>query len=425
MKMKKYEKYKSTGVDWISNIPSDWRIERNKNIFCEISKLSKTGKETLLTVSHITGVTPRSEKNVNMFFAETMEGYKVCKEGDLIINTMWAWMGALGTSRYQGICSPAYNVYRSINGIDFQHQYFDSLFRTPNFVKEMTRLSKGIVESRLRLYPKDFFRIQTPLPPLKDQIVICNYLDKKSSAIDRKVSLLEQKITHYQQLRKSLINETVCRGLDKNVKLKDTDIEWIGMIPEHWAVKRFKSFAQTVKGKNLDFSDFYFEKSLPNLSLEYLRNDEVAFPSYCYSASKSSLVNEDDYIIVWDGAGVGEILKGKKGYLSSTIAKIVVNPKLVNPKYFFHLRDRVEYTLKQIPAGMGIPHLNPFVLNNFPCPYPPLAEQNEIATYLDEKTQKIDLIITNITTQIATLKELRKTLINDVVTGKLKVTTDN
>jgi type I restriction enzyme S subunit len=265
-----------------------------------------------------------------------------------------------------------------------------------------------------------FLRLQCP--PIPDQTAIASYLDLKTSAIDRKVALLEQKIIHYQQLRKSLINETVCRGLDKNAKLKDSGIEWIGMIPEHWEVRRFKSFAQTIKGKNLDFSDVYFEKSLPNLSLEYLRNDEVVFQTYCYSSSKSLLVNEDDYIIVWDGAGVGEILNGKKGYLSSTIAKIVVNAKLMAPKYFFHLRDKIEYTLKQIPAGMGIPHLNPFVLNNFPCPFPPLTEQTAIAVYLDEKTQKIDSIVSNIKSQIETLKELRKTLINDVVTGKIKVT---
>ncbi len=419
--MIRYDKYKDSGVDWLGSVPEHWSINRNKNVFREISKLSKNGDETLLTVSHITGVTPRSEKNVNMFFAETMEGYKICQEGDLVINTMWAWMGALGTSRYHGICSPAYNVYRNINGVDYSHQYFDYLFRTPNFVVEMTRLSKGIVESRLRLYPKDFFRIQTALPSLHEQTAIATYLDSKISTIDRKVSLLEQKTTHYQQLRKRLINETVCRGLNKNVKLKDSEIEWIGEIPEHWGVKRFKSFAQTIKGKNLEFFDEPFENSLPNLSLEFLRNDEVVFPTYCYSPSKSILVNEEDYIIVWDGAGVGEILNGKKGYLSSTIAKIVVNPKLVYPKYLFHLRDNIEYTLKQIPAGMGIPHLNPFVLNNFPCPSPPMDEQVAIANYLDEKTQKIDSIVSNIKTQIGTLKELRKTLINDVVTGKIKV----
>jgi type I restriction enzyme S subunit len=130
---------KDSGVEWIGEVPEHWEVVRNKQIFQERSILSSTGKETLLTVSHITGVTPRSEKNVNMFMAETMEGYKICHQGDLIINTMWAWMGALGTSKYFGICSPAYNVYMPVNNVPYDYRYFDYLYRTPNAVVEMTR----------------------------------------------------------------------------------------------------------------------------------------------------------------------------------------------------------------------------------------------------------------------------------------------
>src|SRR3972149_10918325 len=93
----KYDSYKDSGVNWLGKVPADWNVVRNKEIFKERDSLSVTGEETLLTVSHITGVTPRSEKNVNMFLAESNEGYKICHKGDLVINTMWAWMGALGT----------------------------------------------------------------------------------------------------------------------------------------------------------------------------------------------------------------------------------------------------------------------------------------------------------------------------------------
>jgi len=106
---------KDSGVEWIGKIPIHWELARNKDIFEERGNLSISGTETLLTVSHITGVTRRTEKNVNMFMAETMKGYKLCEKGDLIINTMWAWMGALGTCNENGICSPAYGVYKSKN----------------------------------------------------------------------------------------------------------------------------------------------------------------------------------------------------------------------------------------------------------------------------------------------------------------------
>jgi len=262
--------------------------------------------------------------------------------------------------------------------------------------------------------------LRLTLPPIEEQTAIAQYLDAKTQAIDKKINLLTKKAETYKELRKSLINDTICKGLDKKVKLKESGIDRIGKIPEHWEVKRLKAFAKTVKGRNLEFFDNPFEKALPNLSLDYLRNDKVEFISYCYTKDKSQLVDENDLIIVWDGAGVGEILKGKKGFISSTTAKFVFD-KTMFSKFFFHLRDSIEYTLKQIPTGMGIPHLNPQVLNNFPCPVPPKNEQIEIANYLDEKTQKIDAIVINIGKQIDTLKELRKTLINDVVTGKIMV----
>jgi type I restriction enzyme S subunit len=205
----KFVPMKDSGIEWIGEVPEHWEVVRNKQIFQERSILSSTGKETLLTVSHITGVTPRSEKNVNMFMAETMEGYKICHQGDLIINTMWAWMGALGTSNYFGICSPAYNVYMPVNNIPYDYRYFDYLYRTPNAIVEMTRNSKGIVSSRLRLYAKEFFQIETPLPPLSEQKAIADYLDTKTAQIDQIIQTINTQIEKLKELRKTLINDVV------------------------------------------------------------------------------------------------------------------------------------------------------------------------------------------------------------------------
>jgi type I restriction enzyme S subunit len=133
------------------------------------------------------------------------------------------------------------------------------------------------------------------------------------------------------------------------------------------------------------------------------------------------LVTDKDFIIIWDGASVGEILKGKKGYLSSTIAKLIFNKRSIIQEYFYYFYFELNYILKKIPAGMGIPHLNPTILNQFIIPFPPLKEQVKIANYLNEKTQKIDNITQTISKKIELLKEFRKTLINDVVTGRVKV----
>ncbi len=427
MNLAKYDKYRNTGLDWLGTIPKHWEEKRIKDVFMKIGSgtTPSTSREDYYENGTIFWLNTTDLNNDLIFDTKQKITQLAFKESGLKIypvNSLAIAMYGQGKTRgtvgllqipattNQAACIMYVpkNVITKYILYWFIHKY--DAIRSINIGATQPNMNQDFIK---------FLILQCP--PISEQTAIATYLDQKTSAIDRKAALLEQKIAHYQQLRKSLINETVCRGLDKSVNLKESGIEWIGKIPEHWEVKRFKSFAQTIKGKNLDFSDVYFEKSLPNLSLEYLRNDEVGFQTFCYSPSKSLIVNEDDYIIVWDGAGVGEILNGKKGYLSSTIAKIVVNKKMMSPKYFFHLRDKIEYTIKQIPAGMGIPHLNPFVLNNFPSPYPPMNEQIAISNYLDEKTKKIDSIVANVKGQIGTLKELRKTLINDVVTGKIRV----
>src|SRR5690606_3497244 len=134
--------------------PARWSWMRNKALLYEAQGLSVDGSEELLSVSHLTGVGPRSEKNVTMTSAESLEGYRLVESGDLVINTMWAWMGALGVAKQSGIVSPAYGVYRPRPRALFEPRFFDYLYRSPEYVMEMTRLSRGIWSSRLRIYPE-------------------------------------------------------------------------------------------------------------------------------------------------------------------------------------------------------------------------------------------------------------------------------
>ena len=153
---------RDSGVPWLGEIPAHWDAERAKWLFRERDHRSTTGEEDLLTVSHLTGVTLRSQKSVNMFEAATLEGYKICHSGDLVVNTMWAWMGAMGVSPVHGIVSPAYNVYEP--GARLDRGYVAALIRLPVFAQEVTRYSKGVWSSRLRLYPQGFFAISLPVP---------------------------------------------------------------------------------------------------------------------------------------------------------------------------------------------------------------------------------------------------------------------
>lgn len=199
---------KDSGIEWVGEIPTHWEIKRGKVLFEESDARSTDGSEELLTVSQYTGITPRSQKNVNMFEALTLEGYKICDVGDIAANTMWLWAGAIGVSAYSGVISPSYNVYRQ-KAENFVPGYLDCLLRAPMFVQEYASRSTGIRASRLRLYPKDFLNIMFPVPPFGEQQEIMRVLSDKFAAVDKLIAIKESKIEKLEQYKKSLIYEYV------------------------------------------------------------------------------------------------------------------------------------------------------------------------------------------------------------------------
>jgi type I restriction enzyme S subunit len=201
-----------SGIDWLGDIPAHWDVERSRWLFKERDERSATGEEEMLTVSHLTGVTPRSEKDVNMFEAETTAGYKLCFAGDLAINTLWAWMGAMGTARVNGIVSPAYNVYTP--GARLIPDYVDALVRIPVFAQEVTRYSKGVWSSRLRLYPEGFFETYWPVPPLEEQREIVRHIANETAKIDHLRTATEHSVTLLKERRSALIAAAVTGEID-------------------------------------------------------------------------------------------------------------------------------------------------------------------------------------------------------------------
>ena len=206
-------KMKDSGAEWIGEVPKHWSIGRAKLLFQEINDRSTSGEETLLTVSHITGVTRRSEKNVNMFMAESLEGYKICEAGDFVINTMWAWMGAMGIVPERGIVSPSYNVYR-FRTKDNEPSFYDYLFRTGQFIAEVICHSKGVWSSRLRLYPESFFEIQIPFPPQEEQRGIVDLIQKETGNYETLQRKIRESISKLREYRTALISAAVTGKID-------------------------------------------------------------------------------------------------------------------------------------------------------------------------------------------------------------------
>lgn len=203
---------RDSGILWLGEIPKHWKIERAKWLFTERDIRSDSGDEVLLSVSHLTGVTSRAEKNVNMFMAESLEGYKRCEAGDLVINTLWAWMGAMGVARQPGIVSPAYNVYKPVTELD--PDYVDLMVRTPRFAEEITRYSKGVWSSRMRLYPEGLYEAWLPVPPKDEQQAIVTHIKRETEKIDAFARATERTIALLQERRSALISAAVTGQLD-------------------------------------------------------------------------------------------------------------------------------------------------------------------------------------------------------------------
>lgn len=203
---------KPSGQTWLGQIPAHWRVERAKNLFTVRDERSDDGLEELLTVSHITGVTSRSEKDVYMFEADDKAGYKRCMPGDLAINTLWAWMGAMGISPLAGIVSPDYHVYIS-KGVLLPN-YVDLLCRSRPFVAEVSRWSKGVWSSRLRLYPENFFEMRLPAPPHDEQAAIVRAVEEDQLKANSLRESLQLSITLAKERRSALITAAVTGQLD-------------------------------------------------------------------------------------------------------------------------------------------------------------------------------------------------------------------
>ncbi len=225
---------KPSGIDWLGEIPAHWTLCPAKYFFREVDERSTSGDEELLSVSHITGVTPRSQKNITMFMAESYVGHKLCRPGDLVINTMWAWMGALGVSQKTGIVSSSYGVYRPSNTLASIPEYLDLLLRTKPYISEYTCRSTGVRASRLRLYPDKFLSIPLVQPDIEEQRGIIGFIAQELKDINTGVNRIQQEIELIREYRTRLIADVVTGKLDvRDAILPDAfpDSEVLAQIP--------------------------------------------------------------------------------------------------------------------------------------------------------------------------------------------------
>ncbi|MCC5938162.1 MAG: restriction endonuclease subunit S [Lunatimonas sp.] len=208
-KKSQFRRMKDSGVEWIGEIPEHWEVKRCKYLFYEVSERSINGNEELLSVSHMTGVTPRSEKEINMFMAEDYSGSKICQDGDLVYNIMWAWMGALGVANQTGIVSPSYGVYRMKKMDSFNKRFLEYKLKTGEYIEYYNKVSTGLHSSRLRFYAHMFMNMEITFPDKNEQDKIITHIETQSVKIDQAIRLQEQQIVKLKELKSTLIDGAV------------------------------------------------------------------------------------------------------------------------------------------------------------------------------------------------------------------------
>jgi len=421
MKLAPYPEYKESGVSWIDKVPKSWKFYRGKNVFKPIDIRSESGTEELLSVSERQGVTPRKNVNVTMFQAATYKDYKLCWPGDLVINSLWAWKQGLGFSKYHGIISTAYGVYRPKPKQVSDFRYFDYLLRSAVYRWELRVRSKGIWRSRYQLKDDDFLTMPVLVPEANEQTQIARFLDWKVAQINKFIRNKRRLIELLKEQKQNVINQAVTRGLDPNVKLKPSGVEWIGDIPEHWEIRRLKYLCH-----NLNEQTSEKQPSETYIALEHveswtgrisLPDDEITFDSQVKRFQP------------------GDVLFGKlRPYLAKVTrpqtAGVCVGEFLVLRATGDVSADFLEQKLRSKRVidlvnnstfGAKMPRSDWTFIGNLKFAYPPADEQREILEHIQEKSAEIDQAITRAQREIELMREYRTRLISDVVTGQVDV----
>lgn len=417
--MKSYSNYKDSGVKWLGQIPQHWEVRT-------LSQLSKehyiSNKEVhhqnLLSLSYGRIV----QKNINTtsgLLPASYDTYQIIEDGNIVLRLTDLQNDQkslrVGLCTQEGIITSAYLALAPRECVIPHYLYL--ALHTMDLFKMFYSMGNGI---RQNLSWKELRKSSLPLPPLSEQLSIVSYLDVKVSAMDRLVLLTEQKVEHLKALKQAIIQEAVTTGIpNKNHILKQTNIKWIKQIPQHWEMKKIRSLFSERKEKVSD------------KEWEALSVSKQGITPQLESAVKTD--NGDNRKKVCCGDFVVNSRSDRKGSCgfsdydgSVSLISIVLKPRNIIGKYYHYLLRSNDYIEEFYRNGRGIVAdlwtTRYSEMKNIELPFPPLSEQEEIVAYLDEKTAKIDLLINKELQQIDHIKDLKQTLIADVVTGKVNVT---
>lgn len=420
--MKKYESYKDSGVGWIGEIPSHWSCVKIKHLLRERVDKSEDGIGEPLSMSQKYGLIPTSQMDVVPNLATSYVGAKRTRQGDMVLNKLKAHLGVFALSAYDGLVSPDYAVYYGTGRADLE--YLEYLFKTPLYVSEFIKKTTGVAIGFNRLYTDDLFSIPAHYPPMQEQKRIVDYLKDKTLKIEQYVSARERERELLDSLKQSEIANVVTKGLNPNVRMKDSDIPWIGMIPEHWETRTLSQMARVhfISNKNVHHQNL-LSLSYGKIVCKDINTTEGLLPA-----------SFDNYQIVEDGNIVLRLtdlqndhkslrvgLSTQEGIITSAYLAIEAFTGIL-PKYLYFLLHSIDVKKVFYSMGNGLRQsLNWTELRKLKCIVPPILEQQAIVDYIEAKLSKIDSCMADIQTEIDYLKEFKQRLISDVVTGQICV----
>jgi type I restriction enzyme S subunit len=419
--MPNYEAYKSSGVEWLGDIPSSWNLKPGFVAFTENKRSNKGMKESIVLSLSYGNIVIKPEEKLVGLVPESFETYQLVEPNDIIIRCTDLQNDKVslrtGLAKDKGIITSAYLNLRVKNGFNsrFLHYYLYSLDTT----KVLYKFGSGL---RQNLSFLDFKRL--PVFDISEvtQIAIADFLDKKTAQIDEAIAIKEQQINLLKEHKQIVILKAVTKGLDSNASMKDSQISGVGLIPEHWDIifnrRIFREKSRPVKGDELPLSLSQVDGVIPSNNMK----ERSLSPSH-----------RDNFKLCHPGDLVVNRFKGHLGVFFESAYEGIVTfhygvfepQKEVCTKYFEHLYHTEPY--KAIYAGasngmtVGLQNLSNQNFYMIKSIKPPLKEQMEICEYIDRSSAKVNLAINSIGLQIEKLKEYKTTLINSAVTGKIKI----
>ena len=433
MEFKQYPSYKNSGVEWLGDVPEHWQIVRTKDIFNH-RKEEALEDDEIVTAFRDGQVTLRKNRRTDGFTNSIKEhGYQHINSGDLVIHEMDAFAGAIGVSDSSGKSTPVYSVCYAKNE-NINHHFYSHFFRTMAKTGFINSLAKGIRVRSTEFRWNESRNVYLVEPPKSDQQKIVAFLDTETTRIDNLIAKQEKLIELLEEQRKSIISHAVTKGLNPDAPMKDSGVEWLGDVPEHWMTPSSKHLLEIPITDGPHETPNFVDDGVPFISAEAISKGKIDFdkkrgyitPELNAIYSKKYSPKIEDIYMVKSGATTGKVAMvetTEEFNIWSPLAVFRCNKNKVLPKFLLavfnssHFYDALvlnwSYGTQQ-NIGMG-------VLSNIEIPCPPLKEQAEIIQHLDAQNTKFDKLISTQSQLIEKLKEYRASIISHAVTGKIDV----